>query len=194
MHPVDAQPGWYKPKADQQSQALSMLDRLVAPLGLTSARWQILGAIVQADRSQPVAWLARDLGAALGDPFQAARHVRVVEDLARPLQPPVGAEIDALPGFAEAELVLHVHLAVAAMVDGPVMVDIGPDHHAAPGLGDGGGHHRLQRHGAEARQGGGNTGVTVALAAIDTIATIQAEGSDAHNRDSPSPELGSEQT
>lgn len=38
-------------------------DRLVAPLGLTSARWQILGAIVFAERSQPVAWLARDLGA-----------------------------------------------------------------------------------------------------------------------------------
>ena len=30
-------------------------DRLVAPLGLTSARWQILGAIVSADRPQPVA-------------------------------------------------------------------------------------------------------------------------------------------
>src|SRR5689334_25028761 len=38
-------------------------DRLVAPLGLTSARWQILGAIVNADRAQPVAWLARNLGA-----------------------------------------------------------------------------------------------------------------------------------
>ena len=38
-------------------------DRIVSPLGLTSARWQILGAIVQADRKQPVAWLARDLGA-----------------------------------------------------------------------------------------------------------------------------------
>lgn len=38
-------------------------DRLVAPFGLTSARWQILGAIVYADRPQPVAWLARDLGA-----------------------------------------------------------------------------------------------------------------------------------
>src|ERR1700728_4287078 len=38
-------------------------DRLVAGLGLTSARWQILGAITQADRPQPVAWLARDLGA-----------------------------------------------------------------------------------------------------------------------------------
>ncbi len=38
-------------------------DRLVAPLGLTSARWQILGAIVAAEHPQPVAWLARDLGA-----------------------------------------------------------------------------------------------------------------------------------
>src|SRR5579885_3158541 len=37
-------------------------DRLVARLGLTSARWQILGAIVAADRPQPVAWIARDLG------------------------------------------------------------------------------------------------------------------------------------
>src|SRR5579871_5170541 len=38
-------------------------DRLVAGLGLTSARWQILGAIITAERPQPVAWLARDLGA-----------------------------------------------------------------------------------------------------------------------------------
>src|SRR6516225_5266878 len=38
-------------------------DRLVAPLGLTSARWQVLGAIISAERPQPVSWLARDLGA-----------------------------------------------------------------------------------------------------------------------------------
>src|SRR6516165_10933859 len=38
-------------------------DRLVARLGLTSARWQILHAIAVAERPQPVAWLARDLGA-----------------------------------------------------------------------------------------------------------------------------------
>ena len=38
-------------------------DRLVAGLGLTSARWQILGAMVTAERPQPVAWLARDMGA-----------------------------------------------------------------------------------------------------------------------------------
>lgn len=44
------------------SLALTAGDRLVAPLGLTSARWQILGAIVRAERPQPVAWIARDLG------------------------------------------------------------------------------------------------------------------------------------
>ena len=38
-------------------------DRLVAGLTLTSARWQILGAIVSAERPQPVAWLARSMGA-----------------------------------------------------------------------------------------------------------------------------------
>jgi DNA-binding MarR family transcriptional regulator len=46
------------------SLVLTAGDRLVAPLGLTSARWQMLGAIVAAERPQPVAWLARDLGAA----------------------------------------------------------------------------------------------------------------------------------
>jgi DNA-binding MarR family transcriptional regulator len=38
-------------------------DRMVARLGLTSARWQVLGAIASAERAQPVAWLARDMGA-----------------------------------------------------------------------------------------------------------------------------------
>lgn len=37
-------------------------DQLVAALGLTSARWQVLGTIVAAERPQPVAWLARDMG------------------------------------------------------------------------------------------------------------------------------------
>jgi DNA-binding MarR family transcriptional regulator len=45
------------------SRLLAAGDRLVEPLGLTSARWSILGAIVEAKRPQPVAWLARDLGA-----------------------------------------------------------------------------------------------------------------------------------
>src|SRR5215469_655341 len=51
-------------------------DRLVAGLGLTSARWQILGAITTAERSQPVAWLARDLGA------NRQNVQRIVNDLA----------------------------------------------------------------------------------------------------------------
>ncbi|MGU7779174.1 MarR family winged helix-turn-helix transcriptional regulator [Burkholderia sp. PU8-34] len=45
------------------SRMLASGDRLVAGLGLTSARWQILGAIVAAGQPQPVAWIARDLGA-----------------------------------------------------------------------------------------------------------------------------------
>ena len=45
------------------NQLLAEGDRLVAPIGLTSARWQILGAIVAAAYPQPVAWLARNLGA-----------------------------------------------------------------------------------------------------------------------------------
>ncbi|MBT0624404.1 MarR family winged helix-turn-helix transcriptional regulator [Pseudomonas fluorescens] len=38
-------------------------DRLVAVIGLTSARWQLLGTIINADRPQPVSWIARDMGA-----------------------------------------------------------------------------------------------------------------------------------
>ena len=45
------------------SRMLASGDRLVAGLGLTSARWQVLGTIVAAARPQPVAWLARDMGA-----------------------------------------------------------------------------------------------------------------------------------
>lgn len=52
-------------------------DRLVAPFGLTSARWQILGAIMFAERPQPVAWLARDLGA------NRQNVQRIVNDLHR---------------------------------------------------------------------------------------------------------------
>src|SRR5215470_12714841 len=52
-------------------------DRLVARLGLTSARWQILGAIAYAERPQPVAWLARDLGA------NRQNVQRIVNDLHR---------------------------------------------------------------------------------------------------------------
>lgn len=37
-------------------------DRLVSELGLTSARWQVLGAIAYADRPESVAWHARTMG------------------------------------------------------------------------------------------------------------------------------------
>ena len=39
-------------------------DQLVAPLGLTSARWQVLGAVAMAAAPQPVAHIARDMGLA----------------------------------------------------------------------------------------------------------------------------------
>jgi DNA-binding MarR family transcriptional regulator len=52
-------------------------DRLVAGLGLTSARWQVLGTIVAAIRPQPVAWLARDMGA------NRQNVQRIVNDLVR---------------------------------------------------------------------------------------------------------------
>lgn len=59
------------------SALLAAGDRLVAPLGLTSARWQVLGTIVAAGRPQPVAWLARDMGA------NRQNVQRIVNDLAR---------------------------------------------------------------------------------------------------------------
>ena len=59
------------------SLALTAGDRLVADLGLTSARWQILGAVMDAERSQPVAWIARDLGA------NRQNVQRIVNDLHR---------------------------------------------------------------------------------------------------------------
>lgn len=37
-------------------------DRLVAKLDLTSARWQVLGAVAYSEMPQPVAWLARSMG------------------------------------------------------------------------------------------------------------------------------------
>jgi DNA-binding MarR family transcriptional regulator len=52
-------------------------DRLVADLGLTSARWQVLGTIVAAGRAQPVAWLARDMGG------NRQNVQRIVNDLAK---------------------------------------------------------------------------------------------------------------
>jgi DNA-binding MarR family transcriptional regulator len=58
------------------NRVLASGDRLVAGLGLTSARWQVLGSIVAAARPQPVAWLARDMGA------NRQNVQRIVNDLA----------------------------------------------------------------------------------------------------------------
>ena len=52
-------------------------DKLVAGLGLTSARWQVLGSILAAGRPQPVAWMARDMGA------NRQNVQRIVNDLER---------------------------------------------------------------------------------------------------------------
>lgn len=51
-------------------------DRLVGGLGLTSARWQVMGSIIEGGRPQPVAWLARDMGA------NRQNIQRIVNDLA----------------------------------------------------------------------------------------------------------------
>ncbi|MBE0455541.1 MAG: winged helix-turn-helix transcriptional regulator [Roseovarius sp.] len=59
------------------NRTLAWGDRLVGPLGLTSARWQVMGTIVAAGRPQPVAWLARDLGA------NRQNVQRIVNDLHR---------------------------------------------------------------------------------------------------------------
>jgi DNA-binding MarR family transcriptional regulator len=59
------------------SRIITAGDRLVAGLGLTSARWQVLGTIVAAGRLQPVAWLARDMGA------NRQNVQRIVNDLVR---------------------------------------------------------------------------------------------------------------
>jgi DNA-binding MarR family transcriptional regulator len=71
-------------------------DRLVQRLGLTSARWQILGAITAAERPQPVAWLARDLGA------NRQNVQRIVNDL----QSEGLVEFEANPHHRRAQLVV----------------------------------------------------------------------------------------
>lgn len=56
---------------------IALGDRLVAPLGLTSARWQVLGAVAQAPDGLPTADIARNMGLAR----QSVQ--RVVDELAR---------------------------------------------------------------------------------------------------------------
>ena len=71
-------------------------DRLVAHLELTSARWQILGAIAAAERPEPVAWLARNMGA------NRQNVQRIVNDLHK--QGLVAFEVN--PHHRRAQLVL----------------------------------------------------------------------------------------
>ncbi len=78
------------------SRVLAAGDRLVAPVGLTSARWSILGAIVEADRPQPVAWLARDLGA----------HRQNVQRIVNELHEEGLVEFEANPHHQRAQLVI----------------------------------------------------------------------------------------
>lgn len=59
------------------SRMLAEGDRLVTPLGLTSSRWQVLGTIMAAQRPEPVAWLARDMGA------NRQNIQRIVNDLSK---------------------------------------------------------------------------------------------------------------
>jgi DNA-binding MarR family transcriptional regulator len=70
-------------------------DRLVAHLGLTSARWQVMGAISAAERPQPVAWLARDLGA----------HRQNVQRIVNDLQQDGLVAFEANPHHRRAQLV-----------------------------------------------------------------------------------------
>jgi len=56
---------------------IALGDRLVAPLGLTSARWQVLGAVAQDPEGLPTADIARNMGLAR----QSVQ--RVVDELAR---------------------------------------------------------------------------------------------------------------
>lgn len=50
-------------------------DDLVSDIGLTSARWQVMGGIASSDTPKPVAWIAQDMGLSR----QAVQ--RVVNDL-----------------------------------------------------------------------------------------------------------------
>ena len=138
-------------------------DRLVARLGLTSARWQILGAVAAAERSQPVAWLARDLGA------NRQNVQRIINDLHREGL----VAFEANPHHRRAQLVILTEKGrqalAAAMVlqapwvdgvsDGLLVEDIETAHRVVMGL-----RHKLERNddadGQAIAEGGGNVAYT----------------------------------
>lgn len=71
-------------------------DRLVAELGLTSARWQILGAIAYAERPESVAWHARSMGV----------HRQGVQRIVNELEKDGIAEFQTNPHHKRAHLVV----------------------------------------------------------------------------------------
>lgn len=115
-------------------------DRLVAELGLTSARWQILGSIIASDRPQPVAWLARDMGGS------RQNIQRIVKDLVREnlvmMQPnphhrraPLVVLTPAGHDAYEAAMALQVPW-INALADGISMDDIAVTHRVITALRD----------------------------------------------------------
>lgn len=78
------------------SRLLTAGDRMVEGLGLTSARWQLLGTIAAAERPQPVAWIARDMG------VNRQNVQRIVNDLEREGQ----VEFQPNPHHRRAQLVV----------------------------------------------------------------------------------------
>ncbi|SLN23447.1 transcriptional regulator SlyA [Roseovarius albus] len=71
-------------------------DRLVAELGLTSARWQILGAIAYAEQPESVAWHARTMGV----------HRQGVQRIVNELKKEEIVEIQSNPHHKRAHLVV----------------------------------------------------------------------------------------
>jgi DNA-binding MarR family transcriptional regulator len=138
-------------------------DRLVARLGLTSARWQILHAIAVAERPQPVAWLARDLGA------NRQNVQRIINDLYEEALVAFAAN----PHHRRAQLVILTEKGrqalAAAMVlqapwvdgvsDGLLVEDIETAHRVVMAL-----RHKLERNddanGQAIAEGGGNVAYT----------------------------------
>ncbi len=71
-------------------------DRLVADLGLTSARWQVLGALANAERPESIAWHARTMG----------HHRQGVQRIANDLEKEGIVEFQPNPHHKRAHLVI----------------------------------------------------------------------------------------
>ena len=71
-------------------------DRLVQHLGLTSAKWNVLIAIAEAESPQPVAWLARNMAA----------HRQNVQRIINELQKDGMVTFEANPHHRQAQLVV----------------------------------------------------------------------------------------